>query len=191
MTTEQRSSQEKKMPRSYRNRPEPWKGLAAGVIGGLAATVVMSQFQAAWGKASEALRRDEDSDSREEDQQDEDATMKAAGKWAAAGHRLSHQEKKKAGPLVVHYAFGSAMGAVYGLANEFAPVGRKMLSPLLSGSGFGTALFLGADEGAVPALGRSESPKKSPVSSHIYGWASHLVYGLTLEIVRKTVRRSL
>jgi hypothetical protein len=180
------------MPRNFRSRPEPWKGLAAGVIGGLAATIIMSQFQAAWGKASEALRREEDSYSREEeDQQDEDATMKAAGMLAAAGgSRLSHEEKKKARPLV-HYAFGSAMGAAYGLANEFAPVGRKMLNPLLSGSGFGTALFLGADEWAVPALGLAESAKKSPVSSHIYGWASHLVYGLTLEMVSKTVRRSL
>jgi putative membrane protein len=179
------------MARNYRSRPEPWKGLAAGVIGGLAATVVMGQFQAAWGKASQALRRDEDSDSREEDQQDEDATMKAAGKLAAVSdRRLSHGEKKKAGPLV-HYAFGSAMGAAYGLANEFAPVGRKILNPLISGSGFGTALFLGADEWAVPALGLSAPPKKSAVSSHIYGWASHLVYGLTLEMVRKTVRRSL
>jgi putative membrane protein len=168
------------MSRNFRSRPEPWKGLAAGVIGGLAATLVMGQFQAAWGKASGALRQDEDSDSRgEEDQQDEDG-----------GSRLSHEEKKKAGPLV-HYAFGSAMGAAYGLANEFAPVGRKMLSPLMSGSGFGTALFLGADEWAVPALGLSSPPKKSAVSSHIYGWASHLVYGLTLEMVRKTVRRSL
>jgi putative membrane protein len=151
----------------------------------------MGQFQAAWGKASQALRPDQDSDSREDDQQDEDATMKAAGKLAAAsGHRLSHREKKKAGPLV-HYAFGTAMGAAYGLANEFAPVGRKMLKPVMSGSGFGTALFLGADEWAVSALGLSAPPKKAPASSHVYGWASHLVYGLTLEMVRKTVRRNL
>jgi putative membrane protein len=178
------------MPRSFRNRPEPWKGLVAGVIGGLAATVVMGQFQAAWGKASEAWRREDDPES-DEDQNGEDATMKAAGKLAdAAGHRLSHEEKKKAGPFV-HYAFGSAMGAAYGFANEFAPVGRKMLKPVLSGTGYGTALFLGADEWAVPTLGLSEAPKKSPISSHIYGWASHLVYGMTLEAVRRVVRRNL
>ncbi len=177
------------MPRNVRTRPEPWKGLAAGVIGGLAATLVMGQFQAAWGKASQSLRRDEDSDFREEEH--EDATMRAAGRLAAAGgRRLTHEEKKKAGPLV-HYAFGTAMGAAYGLANEFAPVGRKMLNPLMSGSGFGTALFLGADEWAVPGLRLSAPPEKAPVSSHIYGWASHLVYGLTLEVVRKTVRRTL
>jgi putative membrane protein len=178
------------MPRRSLNRPEPWKGLVAGVIGGLAATVAMSQFQAAWGKASEALW-DEDSDSPADDQQDDNVTIKAAGNLAeASGQSLSHEQKKKGGS-VVHYAFGTAMGAAYGLANEFAPIGRKTLTPLLSGSGFGTALFLGGDEWAVPARGLSQSPKKAPVSSHIYGWASHLVYGLTLEMVRKTVRRNL
>jgi putative membrane protein len=178
------------MRRRPRSRPEPWKGLVAGVIGGLAATVVMSQFQAAWGKGSEALW-DEDSDSREDDQQDEDATIKAAGNLVqSTGQSLSRGQKKKAGS-VVQYAFGTAMGAAYGLANEFAPIGRKTLTPLLSGSGFGTALFLGGDEWAVPARGLSESPKKASVSSHIYGWASHLAYGLTLEMVRKTVRRNL
>jgi putative membrane protein len=178
------------MGRSIRNRPEPWKGLVAGVIGGLAATVVMSQFQAAWGKASDALRRD-DPESYEEDQELEDATINSADKVAGAmGYRLSRKGKKKARPIV-RYAFGSAVGAAYGLANEFAPVGTNILKPVLSGTGYGPAVFLGADEWVAPALGLSEPPKKSPISSHIYGWASHLVYGLTLEGVRRVVRRSL
>lgn len=54
------------------------------------------------------------------------------------------------------------------------------------GSLFGSALFLGADEMAVPAMGLAEAAE-SP-SSHIYGWASHMVYGLTAEFVRRQVR---
>jgi hypothetical protein len=51
---------------------------------------------------------------------------------------------------------------------------------------FGSALFLGADEMAVPALGLVEASASPP--SHLYGWASHMVYGLTAEFVRRQIR---
>jgi putative membrane protein len=56
---------------------------------------------------------------------------------------------------------------------------------------YGSALFVGADEVAVPSLGLGESPKKSPLSAHVYGLASHVVYGVTGEMVRRTVRKYL
>lgn len=75
--------------------------------------------------------------------------MTAAGKLAkVTGHRLSREQKKKAGP-VVHYGFGTAVGGLYGLAYEFAPRSVKGLHP---GSGYGTALFVGADEGRSTCL---------------------------------------
>jgi hypothetical protein len=57
--------------------------------------------------------------------------------------------------------------------------------------GYGGALFAGADEIAVPALGLAPSPKKAPLSQHLYGLASHVVYGVTGEMVRRTVRKYL
>ncbi len=183
------------MHRTFRQRPCAWKGLVAGLAGGVAATVVMTQFQNAWNKASAALQptdRGETNNGQNGDSNNkEDATMKAAGKVAAvAGRTLSHEEKKKAGP-VIHYGFGTAVGALYGLAYEFTPRPVRSLHPALAGGGYGTALFLGADEIAVPALGLSEAPSETPWSAHVCGWASHLVYGLTLEMVRNTVRESL
>jgi hypothetical protein len=68
---------------------------------------------------------------------------------------------------VVHYGFGTAMGALYGLAYGFTPRKVKRLQPLVSGSGFGTALFVGADEVAVPALGLSPGPTKAPIGAHL------------------------
>jgi uncharacterized membrane protein YagU involved in acid resistance len=56
---------------------------------------------------------------------------------------------------------------------------------------FGTGLFVAADEVAVPALGLSKSPREYPLSTHLYGLASHLVYGFTAEYVRRGVRRLL
>jgi putative membrane protein len=196
-----------------RNRPSVWKGLVAGLAGGIAATVVMTQFQNGWQKASKALQAEKNGGSGKSNsqtqnksrkqsqnqsqsqskngQENEDATMKAAGKVASlAGYHLSFEEKKKVSP-VVHYGFGATMGALYGVLHEMAPKSFRSLNPVLAGVGYGSALFVGADEIAVPSLGLSESPKKAPVSAHVYGLASHAVYGLTGEMVRRTVRKYL
>lgn len=182
-----------------RNRPSVWKGLVSGLAGGLAATIVMSQFQNGWEKASKALQAEKKgtsgksksaSQSKKEEQK-EDATMKAAGKVASlAGHPLSLTEEKKASPFI-HYGFGTTMGALYGVMHEVAPKPMRSLNPVLAGIGYGGALFVGADEIAVPALGLAPSSKKKPMSQHIYGLASHVVYGVTGEMVRRTVRKYL
>ena len=117
--------------------------------------------------------------------------MKAAAKVASlTGHDLTLKEEKKASPFV-HYGFGASMGALYGVLHEVAPKRMKQMSPLMAGVGYGSALFVGADEIAVPALGLSGGPKKQPLSTHAYGLASHVVYGVTGEMVRRTVRKLL
>jgi len=177
----------------FAKKHEPWKGLVGGLLSGLAGTIVMTQFQNAWNKTSEMLSQEGNGAKAESkgSEEKEDATMKAAGKISsAAGYELSRDEKKKAGPFV-HYGFGTAMGAAYGLAKETVPRSWQRMHPALSGSGFGTALFLGADEIALPALNLADKPSKAPASSHLYGLASHLVYGLTVAAVYKGVRHLL
>jgi hypothetical protein len=61
------------------------------------------------------------------------------------------------------------------MAVEFTPTTVQSLIPVLSGAGYGGAVFVGADEFAVPALGLSQSADKAPVSSHLYGLAAHTV----------------
>lgn len=178
--------------RIFTRRRTPWKGLVAGLAGGLAATVVMTQFQNAWTKASKTIKRDdhrdEDDNGQPQRPEAEDATMKAAGKVArVVGYELSHDQKKKASPLV-HYGFGTLMGGLYGIAMESAKLRRRQL--LLSGTGFGTAVFVFADELAVPALGLS-GQSESSLGTHLYGLASHLVYGMSAEGVRRLTRRLL
>ena len=53
---------------------------------------------------------------------------------------------------------------------------------------FGTAVWLGADEVAVPAFRLSKPPTEYPVSVHAYAFMSHLVYGVTTDLVRRAVR---
>ena len=58
-----------------------------------------------------------------------------------------------------------------------------------AGTAFGTLLFLGADEVAVPALRLSPTPADTPTTDHLQHWAAHVVYGGSLELVRTLLRR--
>ncbi len=166
------------------------KGVLAGMLGGLIGTIVMSEFQNAWSKASNALTSErkengggDEKQEHEKQQETEDATMKAAGKLAEMiGRRLSHEQKKKLG-AVVHYSFGTLQGGVYGAVAELSE-GHGFIAGLT----FGAALFVAADEVVVPALGLSPKPMESSISSHLYGLAAHLVYGVTTEVVRRGLR---
>ncbi len=158
-----------------------WKGALAGAAAGLAASWTMNQFQTGWSKIQQKT-------SGECQQgQDEDATMKAANLVAEkALHReLTKDEKKKAAPYF-HYGFGTLMGALYGVLTEEFPSAKTGF-----GTAFATGLFLVADEGAVPALRLSRPAKEVPLSSHMEALASHLVYGLSTESVRRGVRTAL
>jgi putative membrane protein len=168
----------------------PWIGLLAGVLGGLAASWMMNQFQTALSSFQEGFEQETGSGQQSSEQQkqksedSEDATMKAAMKLLQPliGRQLSKEEKQKAGP-VVHYVFGGLMGGCYGLLSEYFPQAHAGF-----GTVYGTALFLVADEIAVPVLGLSGNPLEYPVSSHVYAFSSHLVYGLSTEAVRRSLR---
>lgn len=98
-------------------------------------------------------------------------------------HRhLTKDEKKKAGPLV-HYVYGAVLGGIYGLLAELSPAFSKGV-----GTGYAAAVWLIGDEIAVPKLGLSKPPTAYPVSIHAKSLASHLVYGVTADAVRRAVR---
>lgn len=176
------------------------KGLAAGLIGGLVASWTMNQFQALWSKLSEENDAQQKKDSnaprkgnqpKQSSQQSEEKQEPTTVKTAEAisenvfGHELTKREKKIAGPTV-HYAFGSTMGALYGATSELLPE-----TTMGAGLAFGAAVWLGADEAALPLLGLSKSPTAYPLSKHASALASHFVYGLTTDLVRRAVRRAL
>ena len=165
------------------------RGLLAGLAGGLIASWTMNQFQTLWSQAAGKMQRQPETP-QQQDQTEveaEDATMKAADKLSRKllGRPLGTAAKKKAGPAV-HYAFGTAMGALYGAAAEMFPDVTRGF-----GTGFGAALFAVADEIAVPALGLSGKPTEAPFSAHLYGFVSHLVYGATTEGVRRAAKAAL
>lgn len=184
---------------------EVWKGVVAGLAAGFVASWTMNQFQAAWTKLAEGFEKPHGAQSMqpseggtpnqmqssgEQGQQKEDqddATVKAAKAISEGvfGHKLTKDEKKPAG-AVVHYAFGTMTGGVYGAMAELAP-------QVTTGAGmpFGGAFWVVADEVAVPLLGLAKGPTEYPLSTHAYSLASHLVYGLTTELGRRAVRHVL
>ena len=160
------------------------KGAAAGIVGGLVASFVMDQFQAGWSAVEKRMQGD---GGREKQNEGEPSTVKAAE--AVAENVFDTpipEEDKEAAGSAVHYAMGAGSAAIYGAAAEMAPSVTTGL-----GMPFRTAVWLVADEGAVPLLGLSKGPAEYPVSKHVYSLASHLVYGLSTEMVRRTVRKAL
>jgi putative membrane protein len=177
---------------------EVLKGLAAGLIGGLVASWTMNRFQDVWSHLAEEFGPPEEESSARDGggesqqaqgggEQTDDATVKAASAISEGifDHELTKSEKKIAGPAV-HYAFGTSVGGLYGAVAELAP-------EVTAGAGlpFGAAFWLVADETAVPLLGLSKPPTEYPLGTHVYALASHFVYGLTTEVVRRVVRRGL
>ncbi|MEO8439234.1 MAG: DUF1440 domain-containing protein [Spartobacteria bacterium] len=159
------------------------KGLLAGVAGGILASFLMEQFQAAWSAATEAMSSEKKRGGRKPDP----ATVKAANLISekVTGRKVPTDYKPLAGEAV-HYGMGATSAAVYGVMAEVAPI-----VTIGDGVAFGTGVWLLADEMAVPAAGLSKPPKEIPLTGHLYALASHLVYGWITETVRRAVRRAL
>ncbi len=160
------------------NESDVVKGAVAGLIGGLIASFVMSEFQSLLGALSEEEKKPKKKN------EDEPANVKTAEAISenVFDHRLKKSEKEPAGEAV-HYAMGAASGLIYGIVSEIAPVTTAGL-----GLPFGAAVWLVADDVVVPALGLAKPASKYPLSTHAYALSSHLVYGLTTDLVRRGVR---
>jgi hypothetical protein len=177
------------MRNRYRAR-HPFTGLIVGAIGGLVGTVVMTQFQNIWNKISEDMQKPRsEHDLKLGEEQKEDSTMKAAGKISEEiGRPLSREERKRAGPWV-HYAFGTSVGAVFGVASEIEPRSVRGLNPVFAGAAYGTAVFLAAHEVAVPALKLSSNPLKEPIQDQIAEFVAHLIYGIGTALTYDGIKR--
>jgi putative membrane protein len=162
---------------NFKRKPaeKVWLNTAAGAIGGMLGAWTMNQFQAGVSKLQAPAKA-----AAHPFREDVPATVKMAENISeiTTGHHLTEKEKKKAEP-VVHYGFGAFVGAVYGALAAKAPLAKTG-----SGTVYGAAVWLLADEIGVPAAGLSKPPNQIPARKHFEALASHLVYGLTVEGVR-------
>jgi uncharacterized membrane protein YagU involved in acid resistance len=158
-----------------------WRGVIAGLVGGVIAAGAMSVVH----KAISAGAQPQKPPAQE--QQDEDATVKVAD---AIARRLLHRPlpdaKKPLAGNLVHYTFGAGVGALYGGVAAVIP---RVTTAV--GLPFGVAVWLGAHVITVPALGLAEPPTRRPLSKEALEFVLHLVYGAVTELVRRLVRRAL
>ena len=183
-------------------------GVLAGIVGGLAGTLAMNEVQALWSRAVDGYRSTSAAgrhDSRDWQEKNEDDNANELMAQTVATHtidrRLTDDELKVAAPIV-HFSFGSALGAIYGGIME--AIGRRELTrqthgrrstdrpdgpsgAILAGAAFGTAVWVGADEIAMPVLGLSTG-QDYPVEAHLQSLVAHLAFGITAEFVRRGVR---
>lgn len=162
------------------------KNIVAGIAGGLVASWAMEHFQRSLGQLSEDMGGAPGGGGQQHrEPQSEPATYQAADVVAetVTGEPLADEVKPAAGSLV-HYAFGAAVGAAYGAA---AAQSEEVTA--WAGLPFGATVWLVADEIGVPLAGLSKAPTEYPATSHVSAFATHLVYGLTTETVRKVLMR--
>jgi uncharacterized membrane protein YagU involved in acid resistance len=170
-------------PTNPRNHMKIWRGVIAGLVGGVIAAGAMSVVHKGLAVIGFGARQTPAVDQP----QDEDATVKVAdgiARWLL--HRSLPEDKKPLAGNLVHYAFGASVGALYGGVTAVAP---RVTTAV--GLPFGVAVWLGAHVITVPMLGLAEPPTRRPPSKEGMEFLLHLVYGAVTEIVRRLVSQAL
>jgi putative membrane protein len=189
-TAPQRKGEKMESRRERQHRPNLLLGAAAGALGGIAGSWAMIVFNHAVGGTENGERpqqhRRNAASPNETDStiSDEPASMQIA---SLAGEHLTGapigERAREVGGSLVHYAFGAAVGALYGAAAEYRPD-----TAALGGLPFGTGVWVAADEVGLPLLGLAHNPTEYPASRHLAAFTSHVVFGLTAEAVRRQLR---
>lgn len=179
---------------SNSHHPSPLAGALVGAAGGLLGSWLMVRFNHAIGPRGGAdqdqhrphLHQRSHAQPNEWDGTiaDEPASRRVASDVAEAvtGRPLTESQKDVGAPIA-HYLFGAATGALYGALAEVKPETAAAM-----GLPFGATVWAAADEIGMPLLGLSESPAELPLSRHASALGSHLVFGLTVEAVRRMFR---
>ena len=102
-----------------------------------------------------------------------------------AGHELAKTNKLVA-VEGIHWAFGIAVGAVYGAISEYYPAATSR-----DGASFGMTLMALTHESALPALGLSPAPAAQTAREKTSEMVTHVIYGVVTEVVRREVRKHL
>jgi len=161
-------------------------GALAGAAAAAAGTLAMNYAQRLWtlasdGRAPISAADEHDARDWQERSEHQNANELAAQAVATATiQRRLTQRELSIGARVVHFAFGAAVGALYGAYVQRHPKHR-------TGVALGAALWLTADEIAMPVVGLSRSTRQRPLEMHLQSLAAHLVYGVTTEQVRRVM----
>ncbi len=144
------------------------KGLVAGLIGGLVATAAKTLAERIYPPRTHG-----------------EPEPPAVLAEKLAGHKLTASEEAVA-VETIHWGFGALTGAAYGALAEFYPAATAK-----DGAEFGMALASLTYEGALPAMGLSAPPEEQTTRERTSEMASHALFGVVTETVRRVVRKLL
>jgi putative membrane protein len=144
------------------------KGLLAGLIAGIAATAAKSMAEKMYPPRVHGEPEPPDVFAEK-----------------LAGYAL-HGEAKVVASEAIHWGFGAAMGAAYGMLAEVYPAVTAQ-----EGANFGLVLMSLTHETALPAMGLAAPPDEQSAREHTSEAATHVVYGVVAERVRSAVRKML
>lgn len=162
--------------------PTPLGALARGVIAGVAGTALMTAWQELSAKLmpSDASGGDPPADPWEE----APAPAKVARRLAGVFEADIPAEQIDTATNVMHWAYGTGWGAVYGLiaGSHDGRAGRDGLA-------FGTAVWAASYLELVP-MGLYEPPWTYPPKQLALEWSFHAVYGLGAGLAYAALDRS-
>jgi putative membrane protein len=144
------------------------KGLLAGMIGGLVATAAKTLAEKVYPPRTHG-----------EPEPPELLAEKIAARELSPATKTAAAES-------IHWGFGAATGAAYGALAEYFPAATDK-----DGASFGLALATLTHEGALPVIGLSAPPEAQTPREHTSEMATHLLFGVVTETVRRFVRRLL
>jgi putative membrane protein len=104
---------------------------------------------------------------------------------SATGTSFSELERH-ATATGLHWGFGTLIGGVYGTIAELQPKATSW-----SGIPFGLTVNRVAHDQLLPAMGAIDPKAEQPAQERISQWMTHLVYGISTELVRRQVRKRL
>ena len=156
--------------KSSPRKPNPWRGLLVGALGGLIASGVKALAGIVF-PARPPLANPPP------------GVILDKLNMALTGHPLAAHALKN-GIEIFHYTFGTAAGAVYGFLAEIFPIVR-----IGWGVGFGIVLLLATHESVIPLLGASAAPWRLPLQEQLSELLSHGIFGATVETVCRFFRK--
>jgi putative membrane protein len=144
------------------------KGMLAGLIGGLVATAAKTFAEKIYPPHTHG--------------QPEPLAVLAE---KLIGHELVGTQKTTA-VETIHWGFGALTGAAYGALAEYYPQATAK-----DGAAFGMALTSLTHGTALPALGLSDEAHEQTTRERTSEMATHVVYGMVTETVRRRARKML
>lgn len=161
----------------------------AAVCGGFAAGLLGCLAQDAFFAVTKRLTPSATTDAFHppEPQQAEEAPTQTIARRIVEGlvQRGPIVHKERAG-RVVHYAFGTAWGGIYGVVAGSAP----SLLTLKGGVAFGLFVWAVSDDILLPWFKVAAWPHHYPVKNHLYAMGAHAVFGAALSAAFVALSRS-